>query len=244
VTSPGYLSSEDMSWQTPEWFLDLVRLVGPIDFDPCTVGTNPTKARDILVQTPESCGLSLPWQRDGLAFVNPPYGAHLSGDVDPGYEIKRKGVVVGRGRGWARKIAQDGGEWLALVPVRTETDWWRELFQAADETLLWSSPVHGSRIRFIDPATGKEGPQPNAASTVFYCGPNRWRFRTAFWPHGTPITMVNSDGSPRVPADTVEQARGRGDVCHECEEPIENPDGADGLICKQCVEERDKPRFP
>lgn len=190
------LSSERMDWRSPEWFLDLVREVGPIDLDPCTTVDNPTGAARIIVQPPRAwplppCGLSSSWERAGLAFANPPYGAHLSGAVEPGREIWRVDRrtkdrrIVGVGTGWAARIAQElDGETLVLVPVRTETAWWRTLFAWADRVLLWSSPVHGCRISFINPETGRPQQGSNLASTVFYRGPQARRFGHAFSPHG------------------------------------------------------------
>ena len=204
------LSSNRQDWQTPGWFLDLVRRVGPIALDPCTTPDNPTRAWNYhSLGNTDDCGLYASWARNGLAFINPPYGAHLSGPVKPDYEHTRKctaccggmdelasecpycqgtgRIVTGRGRGWAERIAQDGGEWIALVPARTETKWWKRLYGACDWAVLWSSPVHGSRIKFVNPDTGKEQAGSNLASTVFYRGLKSIDFVEAFGPHGTLI---------------------------------------------------------
>jgi hypothetical protein len=204
------LSSERQDWRTPEWFLELVRNVAPIAMDPATTLANPTRARrfyapglDPLMPTFGcwgACGLAAEWlamPTHGLTFVNPPYGAHLSGPVDPNAEIWRKDrrtgerKLVGVGTGWAQKIAQHHGETIALVPVRTETEWWRTLFAWADLALFWSSPEHGCRISFVNPDTGKPQQGSNLASTVFYRAPllcasaGLERFRGIFGPHGT-----------------------------------------------------------
>lgn len=202
------LSSARQDWRSPGWFLDLVRRVGPIEFDPCTELENPTGAEHHVAQVLEwhpplavprvvgPCGLRSPWERRGLAYINPPYGPQLSGPVQPDYPIWRTRKVgdvrevvglVGVGRGWAARIAQETGECLVLVPVRTETAWWRLLHAWCDEALLWSSPEHGPRIAFVDPDTGAEKGGSNLASTVFYRGPRRARFRAVFGPHGTLI---------------------------------------------------------
>jgi len=212
------LSSENQDWQTPEWFLELVRRVGPIILDPATAADNPTKAKYFYSPTGRgkgrlgSCGLAGTWARDGLAFINPRYGGHLSGDVDPAYELTKKckvcggtgssqlwdkgeilpcdacggagRVITGYGRGWAARIAQDQGEWIALVPVRTETDWWRLLHSRCGYAVLWSSPKHGRRINFVDPETGKEKKGSNLASTVFYHGQRPDKFLSVFAAHG------------------------------------------------------------
>lgn len=214
MTSPAELSSESMDWQTPGWFLDLVREVAPIGFDPCPGENNPTGALAYQTQGApgEPCGLSVPWTRpEGtLAFVNPPYGPYLSGPVEPGYEHTKRcegcggrgyyyvshyicgkcgGAgrrVVGRGRGWARRIAEEPGLWLALVPSRTDTEWYHTLLGACDVALLWRSDQHGARIQFVDPRTGRAQKGNTSPSTVFFGGDWRARqFLTVFGPHGT-----------------------------------------------------------
>lgn len=198
------LSSERQDWRTPGWFLRLVEAVNCgrlIALDPASSPGNPAGAQLALHQPSDPsapCGLSIDWAAHlaahglagGMVFVNPPYGAHLSGEVDPGALIVRKGKVIGRGTGWARKIASYDGECIALVPVRSEVVWWRELFAWSSSTLLWSSPTYGSRIAFVDPDTGEEKSGSNLASTVFYRGPRVERFLEVFGPHGTPITAL------------------------------------------------------
>jgi len=206
------LSSERQDWRTPEWFVDMSRAVsrdGVIALDPATSPTNPTKARRFFAQDSGDCGLRADWVAftydGGLTFVNPPYGAHLSGPVEPDYVHTKKDkktgerIVTGIGRGWAKKIAQHHSETIALVPVRTETEWWRTLFAWADLVLFWSSPEHGCRISFVNPDTGKPQQGSNLASTVFYRAPllrasvGLERFRDAFGPHGT---LVHGGSNP------------------------------------------------
>ena len=199
MSADALLSSARQDWRTPEWFLDLVRQVGPITLDPATHYGNPTGADAFFAHLPPDepvrsmiaaaenfrgeCGLSGSWARDGLAFVNPPYGAHLSGNVDPSYEIKRGG----RGRGWARRIAADRGEWIALVPTRSDAQWWHDLHAACVWGVFWRSPTRGARIQFVDPDTNKPRGGSTLASSVFYHGPNVARFLEIFGPHGRPF---------------------------------------------------------
>ena len=186
MTAGALLSSARQDWRTPEWFLDLVRKVGPIALDPASAPDNPTGAALHLWQGHPGgvCGLAHTWARSGLAFVNPPYGAHLSGLVDPGYKILRGGVPTGVGRGWAQRIAQDRGEWLALVPTRSDAEWWHVLHEACAWGLFWRSPSYGSRIQFVDPDTNRPRGGSTLASSVFYHGPNVDRFLRVFAPHG------------------------------------------------------------
>lgn len=185
------LSSKNQRWQTPRWFLDLVRRVGPIMLDPATVRENPTGARHIL--TPYENALAWTWSVDGLVFCNPPYGRHLSGPVDPANLIikkdKKTGLyfIEGFGTGWAAKMAQLEGEGLYLVPARVETTWWRELHAWCDWQLFWSSDEHGARINFVDPDGKPNKNGSTFASSVFYRGPRVSRFLDVFGPHGTPV---------------------------------------------------------
>lgn len=204
------LSSERTDWQTPREFLDLVRAVRPILIDVATAPDNPTGAHLFAAQGAgppsgganggacvASDGLAYAWHLialeahrrglEGLAFWNPPYGAHLSGPVEPDYRIVRKGVHVGTGRGWAEKFAQEsraGLESIALVPTRTDAEWWHVMLNASAGALLWRSPTLGARIAFVDPRTGRPVPGSNLASTVFYSGPDFSKFRYVFEPHG------------------------------------------------------------
>lgn len=193
------LSSEFMDWQTPHWFLELVRRVAPIHFDPCTTADNPTDADVFFTQEIDSggaapwvikCGLSEPWPLQGLGYFNTRYGAYLGGKVDSDYEHYKDGVLTGFGRGWARRIAQhwqDGGEGLALLPSRISVKWWREVYRASQLCCLWNSEEYGSRISFVDPANEFEIPGNNSDSNVFYFGPNTEAFYEVFREHGEMI---------------------------------------------------------
>jgi hypothetical protein len=212
------LSSERQDWRTPEWFLDLVRLVFPIGLDPCAGRGNPARARLWGVQHsmsppgawagPTLDGLVTFWARaitdDEGFFANPPYGPHLSGEINALAEIWRKNrttgerEIIGHGTGWGEKIAREfeaGAQGLVLVPVRTETAWWQRIHGAADLTLFWSSPDHGSRISFVNPDTGKPVNGSNLASTVFYrqgqSTDGLGRFVRTFAPHGTIVPGGN-----------------------------------------------------
>lgn len=189
-----YLSSAFHGWRTPPFFLELVRQVGPIALDPCTTRDNPTGAARIYV-APASpfdsspCGLSSPWWAGGLVYANPRYGRYLRGPVRPRAPVLKTvdGVkrLEGFGTGWVAKMCEHRGEGLYLVPSRTDTTWWRELYAWCDWLVQWSSAEHGSRIHFIDPATGEQVKGSNLPSSVFYRGPRAQAFCEAFAPHGT-----------------------------------------------------------
>jgi hypothetical protein len=206
VTAHVLLSSERQDWRTPDWFLDYVRDVAPIGLDPATSVGNTTFARRFYAPAAPILpvygdwlgpdGLRAPWgvlPPNEQEYTNPPYGPHLSGPIEPEYPVTKKGVIVGYGRGWAEKIATSPNPGITLVPVRTETAWWRRLFYASDLVLFWSSSKHGCRISFVNPDTGKPQSGSNLASTVFYRGPLTERFARVFSPHGT----LTRGGKPR-----------------------------------------------
>lgn len=108
-------SSVKMDWQTPDAFLDKVRLVFPqgIHYDPCTVEENPVRATHY--DTPETDGLS---RRDwpGAWYCNPPYGR----------ELPR----------WTNHICGQTSTGILLVPSRTDTRWFHKVWIYADAVCL------------------------------------------------------------------------------------------------------------
>ena len=183
-------SSVKTTWQTPESFLDLVRQVNPIAYDPASSADNCTGATQWSYQTadhtgwttsPEGeetpdCGLSVHWDdKGGMTFCNPPYGRHLGGPVAPTKELRKKdGTLVGVGAGWAEKMAQFQGEAIYLTPSRTDSRWWRRLASSSTWVLFWAG-----RLKF----KGAKHPAP-FPSCVFYRGDNWARFLQVFGSYG------------------------------------------------------------
>lgn len=146
----GVMSSISKEWYTPRHVVDAVlSTMGAIDLDPCAekakavpAGAHHTKADD---------GLSQPWK--GRVYMNPPYGDTIgewTGKLRREYD--------------ARKVT----EAVALIPARTETDWWEAL--GAEFVCL----IHG-RLRFSDGPTA--APFPSAA---VYLGKSADAFTQAF----------------------------------------------------------------
>jgi hypothetical protein len=151
------------SWETPEWFLELVRRVDDIAFDPCTNSTNPTGARQFVTAEDEPCGLFCDWPDDGLIFINPPFGR---GYMDP----------------WVAKIIAEvarGREVVALVRGDSSTRWARELIKAS--RLICYPP----RIKFKG-ATGS----PDFSNAVHYIGPRPRTFIRAFRDLGPIVSPI------------------------------------------------------
>jgi len=138
-----------MDWNTPEEVLELVRKVAPIGLDPCSNVTSKVKASAAWL----SGGLEVDWGGFGLVYVNPPYGREL--------------------KQWAFKIIAEqnkGTEIIALVPSRTDTQWFQMLFEQCDRVCFWKG-----RITFV----GAPAPAP-FPSAVFYFGHRPKDFEIAF----------------------------------------------------------------
>lgn len=162
-------------WWTPEWVLELVRRFGPIQLDPCTEASNPTGARDFFttqgLEHEWAPGLGYDAGREGVIWVNPPYGPAL--------------------RPWSKKVVQEnkrvecitGLEMFVLVPARTETDWFGRLFDASAALALFRK-----RIKFHHPSKpSAESPAfPNA---LFYFGPRECLFAEVFEPAARIVTF-------------------------------------------------------
>jgi phage N-6-adenine-methyltransferase len=147
-------STGESEWPTPPHIIAAtVETLGTIDLDPCAseAGRVPAAA----FHTVDDDGLAQPWT--GRVYMNPPYGR-----------------VIGD---WTSKLAAEYAagnvtSFVALVPARTDTEWFQDL---ADSTLCF---IRG-RLRFGDAGAG--APFPSVAA---YSGPNRDAFVAAFSPHG------------------------------------------------------------
>lgn len=145
-------SSEEDEWLTPPSIIAAtLDALGAIDLDPCsnTFGT-PNVPADVR-WTEADDGLAQTWR--GRVYMNPPYGAAIGA--------------------WVAKLAEehaDGNvsEAIALVPARTDTDWWADLRDTA------ICLVHG-RLRFSGHANSAPFP-----SAVAYFGARRAAFAETF----------------------------------------------------------------
>lgn len=156
MTAPearGYMpAAKESNWETPLEVLELVREMGPIALDPCTTEENPCGAAAFL--TPRTNGLTAHWfAAKGLVYANPPYGRALNE--------------------WAAKMAleaSDDTEIIALVPARTDTQWWQRNITTARAICFWEG-----RIRFV----GAESSAPFPSALVYW-GPRDLEFATIF----------------------------------------------------------------
>lgn len=157
-------SSESVEWYTPTDVVNrVVRLFGEIDLDPCSNESEPNvPARQHYTKTDD--GLTQEWP--GRVYMNPPYGREILS--------------------WTRKLVGEiifgrTEEAIALVPARTDTDWFY-LFR--DWPVCF---IHG-RLRFNNSEIS--APFPSAAC---YFGNRLDDFRDAFADMGDVWTRVRDD---------------------------------------------------
>ena len=107
------LSSEDMTWETPQDFFNELNKEFDFTLDPCA--TKQT-AKCANYFTPEIDGLKQSWDNERV-FMNPPYGTEISKWIKKASEQKN-GIVV------------------CLIPARTDTRYFHEyLYQKANVEL-------------------------------------------------------------------------------------------------------------
>lgn len=125
--------AKSADWYTPDRILDPVRSFfgGTIPLDPCTLPSNPTKAKRFF--TSDDDGLSKEWSRKGT-FINPPYGKRWNFHA------------------WLEKIrvqAEKGRTIVALLPMgsRFSTGYWqRDVLTEHVSAVCWIN----FRVNFLD----------------------------------------------------------------------------------------------
>lgn len=151
---------------TPEYVLDIVRVVGPISLDPCTTVDNRTNATRFFTFADD--GLTQDWlevSQGGIIFVNPPFS---------------------KLRAWTKKCAEEGARGcniIALLPGDTSTIWFQDVVGPSAAAVCF----YRGRIEFIrtSKAFGAGAMQP----TMFaFWGSKAKEFQNAFSPHGFVVT--------------------------------------------------------
>lgn len=158
----GMRSSETPEHYTPDKIIDrVVALFGEIDLDPCSnAGIPNIPALNHYTQTDD--GFAHEWP--GKVYLNPPYGA-----------------VIGD---WINRLIHQYDmeittEAIALLPARTDTDWFEPLF---NYPICF---VHG-RLKF----KGNEDNSAPFPSVVVYFGSRIQAFRQHFSDLGTIVKKI------------------------------------------------------
>lgn len=153
-----HFSSETPEHYTPAAIIDAaIACMGGIDLDPCSNSHQAPNVPAATHYTAADDGLAQHWF--GCVYMNPPYGREIEEWVDKLVNEYEHGSVT---------------EAIALVPSRTDTQWWLKLRE------YHVCFVEG-RLKFLGSGKGDPAPFPSA---VFYLGGNTDRFVAAFEPIG------------------------------------------------------------
>lgn len=145
-----HFSSETNEWYTPKSIIELVqKVLNEIDLDPCSNSQKNIPATSHY--TEQDNGLAFPWH--GRVYMNPPYGreiAEWTKYLDAQYKCRNT------------------LEAIALIPARTDTEWFREL-KEYPRCFIWG------RLKFSD--FDNSAPFPSMA---VYLGQNPKQFIQVF----------------------------------------------------------------
>ena len=147
-----HFSSRTAEHYTPESIIvSTLACLGEIDLDPCSDGGDPPNIPAHMHYAATDDGLAHPW--NGRIYMNPPYGREIGDWVEKLCSEHEAGRVT---------------EAIALLPSRTDTQWWRR---------LRAYPVCfvQGRLTFVH----SEDPAP-FPSAVFYLGADVAKFCRAF----------------------------------------------------------------
>lgn len=136
ITS-GLMSSEREDWPTPQYLFDYLDEIFHFTLDVCANSYNHKVSRYFDEKTD---GLKQDWSKD-VSFMNPPYGRKIP------LWIKK-----------AKETASRGGVVVALIPARTDTQWWGDVMSASE---IWF--IQG-RVTF----EGASGPAPFPSAIVVW----------------------------------------------------------------------------
>lgn len=152
-----HFSSETAEHYTPGEVIEAaLECMGAIDLDPCSNSKSNPNVPALDHYTAADDGLLLPWF--GRVYMNPPYGR----EIDKWVSKLRSEYEAG-----------NTTEAIALVPARTDTQWFRRL------DCFPCCYVEG-RLTFI----GNDDPAP-FPSAIFYLGEDTAKFYWAFRHMGT-----------------------------------------------------------
>lgn len=168
-------------WGSPPEVIERARRLAPIALDPCTTEDNPIGAHSWL--TLLRCGLTTPWLPlvrpvpGGQVYVNWPYSSSAA---------------------WVKKVRREAAHGFPitlLVPARTDTAWWEEIWEVTDACGLWRGRIHHKQIAagespqvdlfagypgMPEPDTFMDGGPATFPSAVIAINQSQRRFRAAF----------------------------------------------------------------
>ncbi len=147
-----HFSSDTPEHYTPQVIIEAaIACMGGIDLDPCSNSEESPNVPAVTHYTKVSDGLAQAWR--GCVYMNPPYGREIDDWIGKLVEEYEHGNVT---------------EAIALVPARTDTQWWQRLRN-------YHVCFITGRLTFV----GNNDPAP-FPSAVFYLGSNTDCFVNAF----------------------------------------------------------------
>lgn len=157
-----FYSSASPEWNTPSHIVDYVLdVLGSIDMDPCSNSKVRPNVPAKRHYTKQEDGLKQTWA--GRVYMNPPYGREIGAWIRKLHDAYQAGSVR---------------EAIALLPARTDTQWFRVLRP-------YPKCFVTGRLKFGDAQNSAPFP-----SVVVYLGDRPDRFATAFSPLGDIYTCV------------------------------------------------------
>lgn len=114
MINKGLFTSTTDEWATPQHFYDKLNAEFGFTCDVCATHEN---AKHSNYYTREQDGLTQEWK--GVCYMNPPYGRQIKDWVRKAYESSLSGATV-----------------VCLLPARTDTSWWHDYCQYADEIVF------------------------------------------------------------------------------------------------------------
>lgn len=127
-------SSNDMTWETPQWLFNKLDKEFNFTLDVCAL---PETAKCKNYYTPQIDGLKQDWE-DNICWMNPPYGREVGVWIEKAYKESLKGAII-----------------VCLIPSRTDTKYWHDYCMKANEIRF----VKG-RLKFGD--SKNSAPFPSA----------------------------------------------------------------------------------
>jgi phage N-6-adenine-methyltransferase len=169
--------SKNYYWLTPPWIVEAAReSMGSIKLDPCANSSNNVGATESHFTGDPLDGLREEWF--GTIFMNPPYGSEIEKWAKKWrseFELKR--AVAG----------------IALIPSRTDTQWWQDFFHTADAICF----IEG-RVSFLRPGKTEETPSMFPSAVIFATNrPDifpRENFISSFFKYGGIVAPVYKTG--------------------------------------------------
>lgn len=157
MSSGHHINSSNKEWGTPLKYVNAVKQVfgGGISFDPCSNEYSIVGA-DREVSLPYEDGLVVDWNYPTI-FVNPPYG----------YDCERHTSIID----WVKRCAYAyeiyGSEVIALIPVATNTRYWKQYIFGHARSVCFLSDT---RLKFLEKGMDTGKGSPVACAMVYWGG--------------------------------------------------------------------------